>query len=236
MTRKAGFTLIELMVVVAIIAILMAILIPGLLRAKMAANETSAIGTIKTITSAQEQFRSAAIIDVDGDGAGEYGYLTELAGVEPYRASGCGLSATPVSPSFITSSIGTSVQASATFCGNKSGYLFRIFLPEQDGAAGNGIPEALPLPCNVTWGSQQSQRWVIYAWPTALRVSGNSCFFGNRQSEIYFADNVNLTMYDGNGTEIDNGNAALPVGSTNIDGNPDQSQPSVDGQVWRPAG
>jgi type IV pilus assembly protein PilA len=48
-----GFTLIELIIVVAIISIVAAIATPGLLRARMTANEASAIGSMKSITSAE---------------------------------------------------------------------------------------------------------------------------------------------------------------------------------------
>jgi len=49
----AGFTLIELLVVVAILAVVATIGLPALLRARVAANETSAIGSLRSIYSAQ---------------------------------------------------------------------------------------------------------------------------------------------------------------------------------------
>jgi type IV pilus assembly protein PilA len=51
--HEHGFTLIELLIVVAIIAIIAAIAIPGLLRARMASSETSAIETLRAIGTAQ---------------------------------------------------------------------------------------------------------------------------------------------------------------------------------------
>ena len=70
MRKEQGFTLIELLIVVAIIAIIAAIAVPNLLNARMAANETSAIASLRAIASAQIAFSA-----VNG---GTYGKLTDL--------------------------------------------------------------------------------------------------------------------------------------------------------------
>ena len=74
-SAKKGFTLIELMIVIAIIAIIAAIAIPNLLEARKHGNEAAAIGALKTLSTAQSLYREG---DKDNNNQFDYGNLTQL--------------------------------------------------------------------------------------------------------------------------------------------------------------
>ena len=70
MKNSKGFSLLELLIVVAIILIIATIAIPSLLRSRQAANESAAVANLRTINTAQVTYLSSA--------AGKYGDLPDL--------------------------------------------------------------------------------------------------------------------------------------------------------------
>jgi prepilin-type N-terminal cleavage/methylation domain-containing protein len=205
--NNAGFTLIELMIVVAIIAIIASIAIPKLMSARLSANEAAAISTLRSISSAQAQIQSSSAIDSDADGGGEYAYFGELSGAFPMRTSVAGAPAAGVAgtdelnPAILASAFGA-VDANGLV--SRSGYYFQMYLPGI--TAGGVTPFIAELggggadPANFPGSNNCEILWCCYAWPVDAGGSGNRAFFINQEGDLLQTANRGAAAYNGTAT------------------------------------
>jgi type II secretory pathway pseudopilin PulG len=209
------------MVVITVIAILALITVPSLIAARQTANETVAIETLRSISTAQQQFIKSNKADEDGDSLGEFGGLGELAGTVGVRG---GAVKVPTDLS------GSMTRISAAGEVSRSGYLFRIYLPDGNG---QGVRENPGGGYNLGTIDPNNAEgfWCCYAWPAGAGISGRRTFFVSQMGEILFTDNK---AYTGpNSTAIRPGIAFRTSDLDSITGKTAIGTTGPDGTIWR---
>lgn len=159
----------------------------------IATNEQCAGAVLRSLAAAQTQFRHSGVVDTDGDGAGEFGYLGELSGARALRRRDP-VEGPPrkLDPPFLSATF-RSFQEDALGHGvvTFQGYAFKVFLPASpkdgyvaglgEGARGGHAEGDLP-------GSEVcEQHWCAYAWPID-RASGGKLFFINEEGDLLAKD------------------------------------------------
>ena len=173
--------------------------------ATIAANEAATLATLKNLASSQAQLQASGIIDINGNGAGEYGFCQDLTGsrvvhgMDPKAKKKI-----RVSPPILPRSF---AKTDADGCIQRSGYFLRIFLP---GSKGKPVHEKSPHDPFPSVGASDSEvLWCAYAWPVARGRTGQRTFFINMRGDALASEN-SLMGYSGK-SRIPSPHAALRI-------------------------
>ncbi len=221
---------------------------PQLRYSTICSNDACAASSLRYIAQVENEFRDAQRIDVDRDGAGEFGFLGELAGA-------CALPG----GRYLSPPLLSGVWRNVEFDGivRRAGYRFRVFLPDAHGDGVDEIgclcsPPLQPSPADVRecgWSGfastlptraastdrvdarTASRTWCAYAWPSEYGRSGTWTFFVDQDGVVL---HVNAPGYSGeHGPEP--GAAFVSGGRICITGETRSGASAQDGLDWTEA-
>ena len=162
MDDSKGFTLIELLIVVSIVGTVAAIAVPGLLRARIAGNEASMIGSLREVNNGESTYASSCAFG---------GYAVALADLS--KAPGGS------NQGFISPDLSTDPAV-------KTGYTVAM---DVDAAPGVVLVTLAANTCNNSANSAMSSYYVS-ATPASAGQTGQRAFATNTPGTIYFSNNA----------------------------------------------
>jgi hypothetical protein len=159
------------------VAALPSVVLPMMLSSRIQANEKAAVAALREIGAAQSDVRAKALVDVDGDGHGEFATLGELTGRTALRNGRNALDPPPLASAFAPDAHGFAT---------RGGYLFRVDLPTLPGSRTGAV---------ATDASEQ--HFVAYAWPLDAGTTGRAAFVIDEKGSVYFTKNEDDHRYSG---------------------------------------
>ena len=205
-----GPSWIDASVAAACLLLVAGVAIPRGLEERLAAEEASAVATLRTLASCQAQVQAAAWIDTDGDGMGEHATLGELAGSvgvrkglragkgRPSDAGYAPLASTfekvgrAVKPPILPASL-REVEGDGFV--RKGGYVFIVFLPDAAAPAGwvhesrQGGQPGLSGGTGAVGVDLSETTWCAYGQPSRRGETGTKRFFVNQAWEVLQSPN-----------------------------------------------
>ena len=221
------------MITTVVIAIVAGMAMPAVASMNLAGNETAVRDDLQLIFQAQRQVRTAAVIDSDRNGGGEYGFFQELSGLRKMRSDSDADriadadGPAELDPPAILADFAT---VGGTGLLQRGGYTFRVYLPAADLG---WEPEPGPNEDyqNVSAFHAMSH-WACYAWPTDHGRTGNRAYFINETGRILSCANE-TTRYSGT-ANIPGPDAALLIGGNGkMDAQLALDEVGEDGNTWR---